>query len=237
MESAAVQSAGLGRLGHRLTSTVGQKFLMALSGLVLVLFVLGHLVGNLQVYSGPEKLNKYAEFLQGLGAGLWVVRSVIFASLVAHVWSAWRLTLRAWAARPVKYVNEATAKASISSRTMRWTGVAMLLFLGYHLLHFTLGGIPIEGVDPTAPKDVYAMVVHGFRDPANGGSYIVLMLLLGTHLHHGVASVFQTTGIVNDQYRPLLTRAGQVLAWVVMLGNVSMPLAILLNLGPFKDVL
>jgi len=220
----------MGWLTRGLGSTVGTKLLVAGTGLFLVLFVLGHMLGNLQVFLGPEALNAYAAKLQGLGGGLWVVRAVLLAIVLVHVTLAVRLQILAWRARPVPYLAKKPLKSTVASRTMIWSGILVLSFIVFHLLHFTVHATHPEYrhlVDAAGRHDVYGMVVLGFRQAPVALAYAVAMLLLGFHLLHGIASIFQTLGWNPPRYRGLFTRLGQALALLVVVGNVSMPLLIL----------
>ena len=225
MDGAVVtQSPGIGRLVRRIwDSTLGLKYIMAITGLALIGFLIVHIVGNLQVFSGPEKLNHYAEFLQSLGTPKWALRGGLLACVVLHIWSAARITLRARAARPIAYAYQATVKASYASRTMRVSGFIVFFFIAYHLLHFT-GHLGVAASD-----SVYDMVVHGFQNPLIAGCYTIAMLLIGGHLSHGISSMFQSLGLTNTQYKPAIEAVGPVVAWTVTLAAVSIPVSIFLG--------
>src|SRR4051812_9092059 len=146
-----------------LRSTLGLKILMAVTGLILFGFVIAHMIGNLQVYLGPEVFNGYAETLRTLGHGglLWIARAVLLVAVVLHIWSAWRLTLMNNAARPQGYREVQRRESTYASRTMRWSGVILLLFIVYHLMHFTLG---VHAVHPRfVHGDAYHNFVTGFQ--------------------------------------------------------------------------
>ena len=213
-----------------LTSSVGLKFLMGLTGGLLILFVLGHMLGNLQVFIGREQLNAYAAKLQGLGGALWVIRLGLFSIFAVHVVTGAALTLKNWRARPVAYAQQKALESTIFSRTMIWSGLALFAFVVYHLLHFTI--LP---KDPTLVMadghiDVYGMVISGFQDPAVTISYVVAMLLLGFHLMHGITSMFQSLGWNASKYQGLTRKLGTGLAAILVLGNLAMPLCVLLGL-------
>jgi succinate dehydrogenase / fumarate reductase cytochrome b subunit len=206
-------------------STIGRKVVMAVTGLVLFGFVFVHMLGNLQVYLGPEALNHYGVLLRQLlhGAGIWIARAVLLAAVSLHIWSATSLTLSSRRARPVGYREQKWKESTYASRTMRWGGAIILLFVIYHLLHFTIGTVHpsfIEG-------DVYHNFVEGFRVVPVSLFYILAMLALGLHLQHGVWSMFQTLGVSHPRY----IRAAHIGAWifalVIVLGNISFPLAVL----------
>jgi succinate dehydrogenase / fumarate reductase cytochrome b subunit len=206
-------------------STIGRKVIMAVTGAILFGFVLVHMLGNLQVYLGPEAINHYGVFLRQLlhGAGIWIARAVLLAAVSLHIWSAASLTRSSRRARPVGYREVQWKESTYASRTMRWGGVILLLFVIYHLLHFTTGTVHqsfIEG-------DVYHNFVAGFRVVPVSIFYIVAMIALGLHLRHGVWSMFQTLGVSHPRYM----RAAHVGAWifaaVIVIGNISFPLAVL----------
>jgi succinate dehydrogenase / fumarate reductase cytochrome b subunit len=208
-----------------LGSSIGRKLIMASTGAILVGFVLGHMLGNLQVYLGPDAMNAYAVFLrQALhGAGLWIARAVLLVSVVLHIWSATSLTLSSRAARPIGYRELKWKESTYASRTMRWSGVIILFFVIYHLLHFTFGSVHpsfIEG-------DVYHNVVAGFRSVSVSLFYIVAMVLLGLHLRHGVWSMFQTLGVSHPRYIRMAHVGAWVFATIIVIGNISFPIAIL----------
>ena len=216
-------NSGLERTAFFYQSVVGKKVVMAVTGCVLCLFVLGHMLGNLQVYQGPEKLNRYAEFLQGLGAGLWAVRLVLLACVGLHVLSAYQLWRLKLSARPAAYLKKSYVATSYAARTMIWSGPIVLAFIIYHLLHFTTG----QAHPDFRRGDVYHNVIAGFSNPAASLFYILANILLAIHLYHGVWSMFQTVGVNHPRYTPWLKRFSKAYAWVIGIGNVSMPLAVL----------
>jgi succinate dehydrogenase / fumarate reductase cytochrome b subunit len=217
-------------LGEITASAVGKKAVMAVSGIVLFGYVLLHMLGNLKLYEGPQKLNDYAGFLREVGSPLvppegllWLVRAVLLAAVVLHVWAAWSLTRMSRAARPQSYARREAVAMSYASRTMRWGGVILLLFVVYHLLHLTTGTAHGDFV----PGDVYHNVVTGFRVWWVSLAYIAAQVALGLHLYHGLWSMFQTLGWNHPRYNAWRKAFAQVFAWVVTLGNVSFPLAVL----------
>jgi succinate dehydrogenase / fumarate reductase cytochrome b subunit len=210
-----------------LRSSLGLKIVMALTGVILFGFVVAHMVGNLQVYLGPEAMNAYAVSLRALGHGtaLWVARAVLLVAVGLHIWSAWRLTLMNRAARPVGYREVERRESTYASRTMRWSGVILLLFVVYHLLHFTFGP---RAVHPRfVHGDVYHNFVTGFQNPLVSGFYILAMLFLGLHLYHGAWSFMQTLGLSHPRYNRLRQAFAAFLTLVVVAGNVSFPVAVL----------
>jgi len=198
---------------------------MALSGLVLAGFVLGHMTGNLLMFKGPEAINAYANWLHANPGLLWGARIVLILSTIAHIWAGILLTLENRTAREGGPAVDATRRASLSSRTMPYSGTVILAFLIFHLLHFTFRQLALGGVD--FGDNVYKMVIAGFTQPAVAIFYIVSLILLGLHLSHGVSSVFQTLGLRNERWRSRLDGVASLYAWILVLGFVSIPLAVL----------
>ena len=222
------------------SSSVALKYVMAISGLLLLGFVIAHLLGNLQLFLGRDALNTYAANLQALGPLLWVARLGLLAILIVHVATAVALTRRNAAARPVAYAVSTPLKSTYASRTMVMSGLIVLAFVAYHLAHFTFGAIQpgaydrhewvVEGIEPVRRHDVYGMVVAGFSNPAVALSYVVAMVLLGLHLSHGVASFFQSMGWIAPRYRGPIEKGAYALTAAIVLGNCAMPLAVLAGL-------
>lgn len=221
------------------SSSIGKKLIVAITGLVLVLFLAGHMTGNLLVFMGPEAFNDYAQFLHHLvhGAGLWVARIGLLVAVVLHVAATVSLTLRNKAARR-QYEYQATIQASKSSRIMIWSGITILAFIVYHLLHFTVR-IGNEYNNPALYTDeVYKAATGLFRQNAwkmviDGFSvwyvvlfYLIAMTSLCSHLGHGVASIFQTLGLRSKKSASAITLLSQGYAAVIWLGFVSIPIAI-----------
>jgi succinate dehydrogenase / fumarate reductase, cytochrome b subunit len=204
-------------------TTVGKKFVMAATGIVLLGFVFVHMVGNLQLFAGPAKLNAYAAFLHSLPKLLWAFRVVVLVSVLWHVLIAIQLTLRNWANRPQKYKVVKYREADVSSRTMIYGGIFLVAFIAYHLAQLTLGW-----VGPTFDaKNVYGNVVAGFQIWWISLFYVVGMVFLGLHLYHGAWSLFQTLGLNHPLYNPLRRWVATVFAVVVAGANILMPLAVL----------
>ena len=210
-----------------LTSTIGKKIVMATTGIVLFGFVLGHMAGNLQLYLGAGALNAYAVWLREFlhGAGLWIARAVLLACAGLHVWAAVSLTVVDRAARPVGYREWEPRESTYASRTMRWSGVFLLAFVIYHLLDLTFGVVNPHFV----PGDVYHNVIASFRVVPVSLLYIAAMLLLWLHLRHGVWSMLRTLGLAHPRYEALAHRAAAAFATLVVAGNISFPLAVLLG--------
>lgn len=211
-------------------SSIGRKFLMAVTGLMLVGFIIAHLLGNLQIFAGREALNSYAEFLKNLGPGLWFARGGLLAVVLAHFWIGLSLARENERARPRDYVREETVQASLASRTMRETGIVIAIFVVMHLLHFTFGKLQPELFDVFDTKnrhDVYSIVVGGFQNGWYTASYVLALLLLGLHLSHALGSFLQTLGLVCS--RKVYVWARQVavaVATLITIGYVSIPLSI-----------
>ena len=213
----------------RLRTAVGLKVLMAVSGIVLFGFVLAHMAGNLHLYQGAERMNAYGEYLREVGApvlgrgeALWIFRIVLLAAVGIHLWSAWVTTRQSWAARPQDYVRRETVDASYASRTMRWGGVIILLFVLYHLADLTFGW-----ANPAfQPGHPYENLVASFQRWWIAGLYIVANLMLGLHLYHGLWSLFQSLGWNNPRFNAWRRRFATLFAWVVTVGNVSFPVSV-----------
>ena len=221
-----------------------KKYLMAATGLVLALFVLGHMLGNLQIFAAaPGPINHYANFLQSLGEILWAVRLFLLACVVVHVWMAILLTLENRRARPVGYQQDATVQASYASRTMIWSGLIVLAFIVFHLAHYTLQVVhpifqSLEYADNgRRMHDVFAMVLVGFSYPAVAGFYVLAIGLLCVHLSHGVRSMFQSLGVRNEKWRYRLNGIARAYALIIFLGFVAVPLAVQWSLHSSRETL
>jgi succinate dehydrogenase / fumarate reductase cytochrome b subunit len=211
-------------------SSIGQKLIMAVSGALLFLFIIGHLAGNLQIFLGQKALNDYAVFLKSLGAGLWVMRIGLIAIVLGHFIVAIRLYAQNKAARPQSYKTKNFEKASFASRYMMHAGMIITIFVVVHLLHFTLGVLNPEAfnlVDSQGNHDVYSMVILGFRNQLYSVGYIIAMLMLGLHLSHGLQSVFQSLGIHHSGIVRCARNCGAKLGWLIALGYISIPVAVL----------
>jgi succinate dehydrogenase / fumarate reductase cytochrome b subunit len=213
--------------GSLLQSTVGKKVVMAVTGLILVGFVVGHVAGNLLVFAGAGHLNAYSHFLKANLEVLWAVRLVLLASVALHVWSALGLTNAAREARPIAYGKREPQSSTFAARTIRYGGVILLLFVVFHLLHLTTGTIEPA---PFSETDVYRNVVSGFSVPWVAGLYLVAMVALGLHLHHGAWAAFRTLGLRPPSATPMKRSVAAVLAFAVWLGFTSIPLAVLAGL-------
>jgi succinate dehydrogenase / fumarate reductase cytochrome b subunit len=228
-----------------LESSVGAKILVALTGLALVLFTIFHKIGNLKVFDGPDAINSYAYFLKhSLGALIWIARAGLLAVFVLHLALAIRLKRRSWAARPIRYQYPGSVQATVSSRTMIWTGIVVGLFVLFHLAHYTFGWIHGAEVEPgkvvpylelrdaQGRHDVYSMVVAGFTTPWLAVLYIVGQLALFIHLTHGIQSSFQTLGLKNRRCGGAIRILGFAIAATILLGNLAIVLGVWAGFAP-----
>jgi succinate dehydrogenase / fumarate reductase, cytochrome b subunit len=205
------------------SSTIGKKIVMAVTGLIGVGFVIGHMLGNLQVFLGPEKFNAYAEFLRSLGELLWVVRGVLLAAVILHVVAAVQLSRQRLTARPVGYKHGSQAEVSTyASRTIRWGGGLLLVFIVFHILHFTTRDIFRD----YSAVDVYANVIRGFSVWWIVVLYVAAMVALGLHLYHGIWSSLRTLGASKASAHPLKRPVAATLAVVIWLGFTIVPIAV-----------
>jgi succinate dehydrogenase / fumarate reductase, cytochrome b subunit len=216
-------------------STIGKKVIMAVTGLVLVAFVIGHMAGNLQVFIGPAKMNGYAAFLKSTGELLWLVRLGLLVAVLLHILMAWQLSRIAARARLTGYEKRQPQVSTLASRTMRWGGVLILIFIVFHLLHFTTCTLFPAASRPDAmypsfnPADVYGNVISAFRVPWVVAFYVVAMLFLMLHLFHGAWSSVRTLGIVKPSRHPLHRRVSTAIALIVWLGFTAVPVAVFLG--------
>jgi succinate dehydrogenase / fumarate reductase cytochrome b subunit len=210
-------------LGRFFGSSIGKKVVMAVTGLALFGFVVAHMVGNLQVYLGSEVLNAYAKKLQDLGPLLWLMRIGLLVAVALHIWAAYSLTRMNRAARPEGYREKEHRESTYASRTMRWSGVFLALFIVYHLMHMTWGNAHPDFIH----GDVYHNFIVGFRPVLVTLVYILAMLALGLHMYHGVWSLLQTLGLSHPRYNHLRHAFATLITAVVVIGNISMPVAVL----------
>lgn len=207
-------------------TSIGKKAVMALTGLVLFGFVIGHCLGNLQVYLGAATFNKYAASLKAMGGLLWAVRVGLAMVFVVHIVTATQLALKGRRARPQRYKMKPPEIASTyASQTMYWTGPLLALFVAYHLAHFTYPGIAF-GNYVHSTHNVYANVVNGFSVPWVSSLYIAGQLALGVHLYHGAWSLLQSVGISNTLKNDRWRSAAQALAMAIVVANITIPLAV-----------
>lgn len=214
-------------------SSIGRKIIVAITGLILLLFVIGHLLGNLQIFLPPEWINSYAQHLRDLGPLLWVIRGILLITVLLHIFFTILLALENRSARPARYKGKQHVKATWASRHMAFSGLVVFAFIIFHLLHFTghnfNARFPLLKNDPLNRYDVYSMMVYGFQNVWVSAFYIVSLFLLTLHLTHGSSSFFQSLGLNNKRLTPRLAFGGRMLAWLIFIGYVSIPVAILLG--------
>jgi succinate dehydrogenase / fumarate reductase cytochrome b subunit len=211
-------------------TSIGKKVLMAITGFVSFGYVVGHMVGNLQIFAGQNAINQYAEFLHSLGNFLWIIRAVLLAFFVTHIWLGIQLKVENWSSRPQNYKYQKSVQTSLASRTMIYTGLTVLAFFVYHILHFTARVTDPRYqnlVDSDGRYDVYSMMIMGFQSPVLSGVYIVALALVAYHLSHGVSSMFQSLGLNNPHTQKVLDRAAVAVAIIIFIGFTSIPVAVL----------
>jgi succinate dehydrogenase / fumarate reductase cytochrome b subunit len=212
-----------------LSSSVGSKALVALTGLGLVGFLVAHLSGNLLIYAGPEAMNAYASGLRDHMALLVTARVGLIVMFVLHVAIAIRLNLANQAARPIGYAKKVYRAATWASRNMVLTGLLLLAYLLYHLAHFTFRLTSSE-IKQYGHFDVYQMAVAEFHNPIVVATYVVSMIIVGLHLSHGIQSLFQSLGLNHGKYTPFLRKAGPALGWLLSVGFISIPVSVVLGI-------
>lgn len=219
-------------------SSIGKKIVVAVTGAMLILFLIGHVTGNLLVFAGREAMNDYAEFLlhMGHGTGIWVARIGLLIAFVLHIFATVSLVRQNRAARDVEYACKETVQASKSSRIMIWSGLTVLAFVVFHILHFT---VRIDSelkhlVDPlkAGRHDTFGMVIQGFQNPLVVAFYVIGISLLCSHLSHGIASVFQTLGLRSRKVAGAEKKLGLVIAILLWLGFLSIPVSVLIGVLP-----
>lgn len=209
-------------------TTVGKKVIMAVTGVILFGFVVGHLLGNLQIFLPPEKINNYAATLRAHPALLWIARITLLVAVVFHTWSSFQLWLLQREARPVSYVKKVNLHSTYASRTMAWSGPIILAFVVFHLLHLTFGTVHPGGRFET--HNVYNNVITGFQVWPVSLFYIIAMIMLCYHLYHGLWSMFQSLGISHPVYTPWIKLGAKIVAILIAVGNISIPIAALAGL-------
>jgi succinate dehydrogenase / fumarate reductase cytochrome b subunit len=206
---------------------------MAITGLLMVLFVVGHLLGNLSIFAGPDGINAYADKLHSLGPVVWTTRIVMGIAVLLHLVLAIQITMENSAAKPDKYAVSKSLRATFAGKTMIWTGVILGAFVVYHLLHFTFR-IPAMNLvlqeDASNRFDVFSMVVNSFRSASIVLIYLVAMVSLFLHLTHGIQSTFQTLGLSNGKLLPQYGLAGKVLSGIFLIGYGAIPVLILVGI-------
>ena len=215
--------------------------IVAVTGVILILFVIGHLLGNLQIYLGPDWINGYSEHLRELGPLLWIIRLFLLAAVVIHIYATIQLAIENRRARPEAYVERQYVKATFASRHMVMSGLIVCAFIIYHIAHFTVRVTdPRFGLlkaDPLGHYDVYSMMVYGFQNNYVSAVYVLGLFLLALHLSHGSSSFFQSLGFNDKKLTPRLALSGRILAWLLFIGYTSIPVAIILGLiKPAQDL-
>src|SRR5882757_6776664 len=232
-ESTVATKAAPNRLLALWSSVIGKKVVMALTGAVLILFVIAHMAGNLKIFSGPVEINAYSRFLREVGWPelaygqlLWIVRIVLLICAFLHITAACQLTRMNWKARPVGYGSKKDVETTWGALTMRWGGVLLAVFIVFHLLHFTLGAV---GFQPGQFEDlmVYQNVVAGFSVWPISLFYIIAMFALSLHLDHGIWSMLQTLGWVTVDNTKSLRIFSRIVAILIFAGFVSVPISVL----------
>ena len=219
-----------------LTSSIGRKWIVAITGLLLIGFITLHLLGNLSIFLGPEMMNAYAEKLHHLGPLLWIARIGLLAVAGAHIFFTILLWRENSKAHPQKYAVAHSLQTTVYARSMRLSGLVVLGFVLFHLAQLTWEWVNPDyknWFDVVGRRDVYRMLIDSFSSPYVVGFYLLSVGLLAIHLSHGIASLFQTLGCTNAQLRPRFERAGLIVAWLFFLGYASIPAAVFFKLLPY----
>jgi succinate dehydrogenase / fumarate reductase cytochrome b subunit len=224
--STVIANVQLIRVARFYESTIGKKAIMAVTGLLLAGFLVAHMLGNLQIFFGPEVMNHYAETLHGNPLLLWTVRTILFVSVVLHIWASIQLSVIKRQARPIPYTKYNPAHSSWASRTMMLSGPIIAVFVIFHLLHLTTGTIHPNFV----PLRAYENLVNGFAVVPIALTYIAVMIFIGFHLSHGAWSMFQSVGFSHPRYTPLIRKAAAIIAWTLIAGFISVPVSVLTGL-------
>jgi succinate dehydrogenase / fumarate reductase cytochrome b subunit len=224
----------LNSLSSFYNSSIGKKMIVALTGIVLIVFVVGHLLGNLQIFLGPEWVNGYAQHLRDLGPLLWLIRGLLLVTVLVHIYVTIRLAIDNRRARPRNYREKEHVKASFASRHMVVSGLVVFAFIVFHLLHFTgrkfNPQFPLLKNDPLNHYDVYSMMVYGFQNIYVSAFYVIGLFLLTLHLTHGASSFFQSLGLNSKSLTPRLAWGARLFAWLIFIGYTSIPVAVLLGI-------
>jgi succinate dehydrogenase / fumarate reductase cytochrome b subunit len=216
-------------LARLIKSSLGKKYLMAITGIGLFLFVIAHMLGNLQIFIGPDAINRYGNFLQTTPEILWPARIGLLAFVGIHIWTSIALTIENRAARTARYEVKEVVDASLASRTMIWSGLIVFAFVAYHLAHFTLmvtHPAYRNLHDELGRHDVYRMMILGFQQPIISGFYILGVGLLCVHLGHGVAAMFQSLGLKNEAYEVRIDALAKIAAVILFLGYAAIPISV-----------
>src|SRR5438552_6842561 len=231
--AAAVRTKPCGFISDFCHSSVGRKMIVAVTGVILILFVIGHLLGNLQIFLGPEWINAYSQHLRDLGPLLWLIRVFLLTAVILHIYFTILLAIENRRARPEPYLDRQYVKASWASRHMVVSGLVVLAFIIFHLLHFTARKFnpqfPLLKLDPLNRYDVYSMMVYGFENIYVSIFYVVGLFLLTLHLTHGSSSFFQSLGLNDRKLTPRLALGRRIVAWLLFVRYTSIPIIVLLG--------
>ena len=231
--AATVREKSHGFISEFCHSSVGRKMIVAITGVILILFVIGHLLGNLQIFIGPDWINAYSQHLHDLGPILWMIRAFLLANVILHIYFTILLAIENRRARPEAYRDRNYVKASWASRHMVVSGLVVLAFVIYHLAHFTFRATDARFAllrhDAMGRYDVFSMMVYGFQNVYVSIFYVVGLFLLTLHLTHGSSSFFQSLGLNDYRMTPKLAIAGRIFAWMLFIGYTSIPIAVLLG--------
>ena len=215
-------------------SNIGLKVLMAITGVVMIGYLIGHVSGNMLIFAGPDAINNYSKFLHNSKGLLWGTRVLLLASVLVHIWATLRFLKLRSDARPVAYASKGAHGTTWAARTMYWSGPVIALFIVYHILHLTTGTLhPTYSKNVDAEHhvvDVYANLVEGFQRPLASGIYIVAMLAIAFHLSHGVWSMLQTIGVNRPNWEPALRCVAVLAGVLITAGFIAVPVAVLLGL-------
>ncbi len=215
-----------------INNMVGRKIVMSITGLALISYVFIHLLGNISLFSGPDGINAYAKMLHSLGPFLWAVRVIMAAALGLHMVFGIQLTLENRRSRSDKYAVNKHLSATVAGKNMIWTGLLIALYLGYHLLHFTLQVITPEfsasrNLDALGRPDIFSMVLFNFRNVVVSVVYVMAMAAVGLHISHGLQSMVQTLGLNNERTLPVMVKISAAAAFVLFLGYAAIPAGII----------
>ncbi len=224
--SSVLVGTGIQRAVRFYDSSIGKKAVMAITGLILFGYLVVHMLGNLQFFIGKETMDHYAETLHGNPALLWTARTVLLVSVLLHMWAWIQLTALKREARPVGYVKRSNVQASFGSRTMSLSGPIIAAFVIFHILHLTTGTVHPNFV----PLHAYENLVSGFAVLPVAILYIVAMLFIGTHLSHGIWSMFQSLGFSHPRYTPMIKAFASIFSWILIGGFISIPLSVMFGL-------
>jgi succinate dehydrogenase / fumarate reductase cytochrome b subunit len=213
-------------------TSLGKKYIMGLTGLAMVGFVVAHMLGNLSIFGGAEGINSYAEHLRAFPPLLWIFRGAMLVAFILHIWMGITLYLENKSARPEPYAMKKNERTTFSAETMIWTGVILGIFVVYHLLHFTIHAFNPsfnQMTDEIGRFNVFQMMTTSFDGFAVTFVYVAAMIVLLLHLRHGIQSFFQSLGLTNDATLPTLTTGGRWVAGLVAIGFLFTPILIFFN--------